>query len=269
MRLIPWVGFAAALALVGCFDDDDYEDTRSRGDLGKGTFVYGCYNETDTSCDDGGTDLPRAIAVGSRFDMRFSISSGVQPTVISPATDLVRRAGEAFEVRAPGQFPLLAVNANREVIDIKHLRAADVEQIRVQRSRELPAASLRLAPRESATLLALPYDHGGVKLGGALTYEWSSSNEALLSVESLPELNRVRVRAGRSEGKATLLVRLPDAMYEVTVQISGDVDPEDELDAGSSDAGSGDAGDAGAPDAAPDSAANQNDAGADAAGGDV
>jgi hypothetical protein len=268
MRLIGWAGLAAAL-LAGCFDDDDgYEDTRARGDLGKGTFVYGCHNDTDTSCDDGGTNLPSALAVGSRFDMRFSISSGAQPSVVSPATDLVRRVGNAFEVRAAGQFPLLAVNANREVIDIKHLYAADVGQIRVQRNRELPVSSLRLAPRESATLLALPYDQGGVKLGGALSYAWSSSDEALLLVESLPELNRVRVRAGNREGKATLLVRLPDAMYEVTVQIGDVGDAEvDELDAGATDAGDAATRDAAA-DAGADGASPGDDAEADA-GGDV
>jgi hypothetical protein len=262
------------LALVGCFDEDDYEETRTRGDLGQGAFVYGCYNTTDTSCDDGGTELPRGLALGSRFDLRFSIKSGPQPSVISPVTDVVRRVDGVFQVEGVGGFALLAVNGNREVLDFKHLRAAEVDEIRVQRGRELPSASLRLAPKESTQLLALPYDRGGVALGGALEYAWSSSDERLLSVESLPQLNRVRVRAGTSPGRATLRVALSDTIYEVAVQI-GDGSAAVESDAGAAlDAGEEGAGeDAGEADTGEDAgeedAGGSADAGVDAAGGDL
>ena len=270
MRLTPWIAAGGLLAIGGCFDDKSYQDSRTRGDLGRGSFVYGCYNDSDTSCDDAGTDLPKAVAVGSRFDVRFAINSGPTPSVISPAPDFVRRVDEAFEVRQAGEFALLAVNGNREVIDIKHLRAAEIDQIRVQRKSELPSANLTLAAKESVQLLALPFDHGGVKLGGALTYAWTSSDERLLTVESLPQLNRVRVRAGANSGKAVLHVELAAATYDVQVQI-GDGSTAD-LDAGApgDDASTDASADGAAADATQTDAADAStDAGTDAQGGDV
>jgi hypothetical protein len=280
MRLIPWLGFGGLLAVAGCLEGDDYEESRLRGDLGRGTFLYGCYNASDTSCEGGNDALPKALAVGSRFDLRFSIESGPQPSVIAPAGDLVRRVDGAFEVRSAGEFALLAVNGNREVIDLKHLRGADVAEIRVQQGRALPSATLALSPRQGVELLALPFASGGVQLGGALGYAWSSSDERLLVVDSLPGLNRVRVRAGGGAGRALLRVETAGAMYEIAVQIGaggGDVD----ADGGAPDAGVPDAGSAGdaqaldaeasadAPDAAPDAAEPEPDADSDADTGDA
>ena len=269
MSLRTRVGLVAAIALVGCWDEDDYEETRMDGDLGRGTFVYGCYNASDTSCDDGNTALPRALAVGSRFDVRLSIASGPQPSVISPVTDVVRRVEGAFQVESAGEFALLAVNSNREVIDLKHLRAENVDQIRVQRGRDLPSATLELDPKQSADLLALPFGSGGVKLGGALEYDWSSSDEQLLRIESLPGLNRVRVRAGSGAGKVALRVAVAGAMHEVSVQVGEEDD--DSIDAGQAtgDAGSRDASSDAKADAGADAdAADQADAGADEDAGD-
>jgi hypothetical protein len=241
MRLSTRVGFAAAFALVGCLEDDGYEETRMDGDLGRGTFVYGCYNASDTSCDDGNTALPRALAVGSRFDVRLSIASGPQPSVISPVTEVVRRVDGAFQVEGAGEFVLLAVNSNREVIDFKHLRSERVDEIRVQRGRDLPSATLQVDPRQSVELLALPFGAGGVKLGGALDYDWSSSDEQLLRVESLPGLNRVRVRAGNRPGRVLLRVAVAGVTHEVSVRVGAESDEvdasEEEQDAGSQDAG--------------------------------
>jgi hypothetical protein len=270
MSLSTRVGLVAAFALFGCLDDDDYEETRMDGDLGRGTFVYGCYNASDTSCEGGSTALPRALAVGSRFDVRLSIPSGPQPSVISPVTDVVRRVDGAFQVESAGEFALLAVNSNREVIDLKHLRAEGVDEIRVQRGRDLPSSTLALDPRESAELLALPFGAGGVKLGGALEYDWSSSDEQLLRIESLPGLNRVRVRAGSGSGRVELRVAVAGAMHEVSVQVGDESEVEDageERDASSRDAAQADAGpepDADEADAASEGDAQETDAGGDA-----
>jgi hypothetical protein len=282
MRLISPLGLGALLLFSGCFDDPDYEETRMRGDLGRGTFVYGCYNDSDTSCDTGNDALPKALAVGSRFDVRFSIESGAQPTVIAPVGDLVRRVGGAFEVQGAGEFALLAVNGNSEVLDLKHLRAAEVAEIRVQQGRALPSATLELAPKQSVELAALPFAAGGVALGGALEYGWSTSDEKLLSVESLPKLHRVRVRAGSASGRAVLRCEAAGATFEVIVKIGSG---ESASDAGAADAGGpADAGttpdaqpsvdprDAAAPDAAEtDAAATDPSCGpaTDDAGGDL
>jgi hypothetical protein len=214
-------------ALTGCLSQgNDYEDTRARGDLGAGDFVYGCFDEeTDITCVDGDEDLPRALAVGARFDLRFSIKSGPQPVVRAPASDFVKQIEGGFQVRAPGQFACLALNGNREVIDIKHLRAAEIDEVRVrEEGSDLPTTTLRFDRRQVVRLLAVPYESRGVKLGGALNYEWSSSDESVVSVESLPSLNRVRVRAGDKSGKAELRVEVGGRSFTVSVE----VDPSEE-----------------------------------------
>jgi hypothetical protein len=254
--LLCW---ACALSSACPEDEDDYDDTRGRGDLGRGRFVYECVNETDSACEGGDPELPTKLAVGGRFEMRFAIESGPQPSVIAPSAAFARRNDGGFQVHGAGDFALLAVNGNREVIDIKHLRGAAIAEVRVQRKSELPTASLRLSPGESLELLAVPFDAQGVKLGGALGYTWSASDEQLLRVESLPALNRVRVRAGERSGTATLQVEVADATHMVSVRIgTGDGEP---------DAG-GAASDGGEQDAA-EQADAQTDAGAEEADAQV
>jgi hypothetical protein len=262
--LLPYARLRATLlccgglfALAACFDDEpEYDETRERGDLGNGRFVYDCFNQTDTACEDGSAELPKLLAVGGRFELRFAVESGAQPSVIAPSFDFVRRIEGGFQVRTPGQFALLAVNGNREVIDLKHLLAAEIAEVRVQKRSELPTASLRLAAGEAVELTAAPFDAFGAKLGGALDYAWSSADEALLRVESLPALNRVRVRALTS-GRVALQVEVAGATHAVDVVV-----------------GTGELADAGRPrdaaveaqsaDAAPDAGAEPSDAAAEA-----
>jgi hypothetical protein len=227
---------SGVLAGAACLDDEpEFDETRERGDLGNGLFVYDCFNTTDTACADGGSDLPKLLAVGARFELRFAVESGPQPSVIAPDFEFVRRIDGGFQVRAPGQFALLAVNGNREVIDIKHLLAAEIAEVRVQRRGDLPTASLRLSPGEAVELSAAPFDATGAELGGALDYAWSSPDEALLRVESLPALHRVRVRAGTS-GRVALQVVVAGAMHVVDVVVGSG---ERAMDAGSArDSGS-------------------------------
>ena len=234
-----------ALLLAACPDDDrELDETRGRGDLGRGRFVYDCFNQTDTACQSGEAELPKALAVGGRFELRFAIESGAQPSVIAPSFEFVKRIDGGFQVRAAGDFALLAVNGNREVIDIKHLHAAEIAEVRVQRRSELPVASLQLSRGESVELSAVPVDAQGSELGGALDYAWRSEDEELLRLESLPALNRVRVRAGPEDGATQLVLVVGGTSHMVSVRVgSGERAP---------DAG---------PAPAPDAAAPEQDAG--------
>jgi hypothetical protein len=252
--------FGVTSLLASCVGgDDDYDDARTRGDLGAGNFKYGCLNETDPTCDEIDR-LPKAIAVGGRFDLAFEIKTGPQPTVIAPASDFVRSVEGGFQVRAPGVFALLAVNGNREVVDIKHLRGAEIEEIRVQEDgSDLFSTTLTLDRRQSLRVLAVPYGIHGVQLGGALSYSWTSADETLVTVETSSVLNSVRLRALNKSGKTSLAIDVGGKTFSVAVEVGPDEAP---LDAGTaSDAGTADArSDAG--DGSSDASA---DAGADAA----
>jgi hypothetical protein len=218
LALIACVGLSTLAG--GCPEDEDLPG--ERGDLGVGNFVYQCVGVTDTACTGDAAVLPQALAVGSRFNMTFAVRSGASPLVISPATDIVRREDGAFMVLQSGVFPLLAVTGSNEVVDIKHLQAAAIAEVRVQKPKELPVASLTLSPGDAVTLSAVPFDVRGVQLGGGLVYGWRSSDDARLSIETLPQLNAVRVRA-RAAGRATLMVDVTGKTFSVSVQVGGDV----------------------------------------------
>jgi hypothetical protein len=212
------------LLLHGCEEDDEF-DARDRGELGNGHFLYECLNDTDSACVDGGAaTLPQAMAVGGRFDMRFPVASGAQPTIIAPAAAFVRRAATGFEVLREGQFAMLAVNGNSEVLDLKHLRAANTTEVRVQAGNQPPLARLTLAEGQTLALVAAPFDRDGVKLGGALSYTWRSSDPSCVSVDSLTQLNRVSVRAGKA-CFASLIAEVAGTTFSVAVQV-GNVVPD-------------------------------------------
>jgi hypothetical protein len=204
--------------------NDEDQDARERGDLGVGDFEYGCLNSTDLTCEESDHGLPIAIAVGGRFDLKFETASGPRPSVIAPVSDFVGTAGGSFQVRAPGVFVLLAVNGNREVVDLKHLRGAQIEEIRVQEEgSDLPSTTLRLDRRQRARVVAIPYEIRGVQLGGALSYSWSSGDDSLVTIETLTALNRVRLVAGDKAGKTELKIDVGGRVFSVAVEVGTQV----------------------------------------------
>ena len=84
-----------------------------------------------------------------------------------------------------------------------------------------------------AEVQAVPFDAIGVELAGAVEYGWSSEDPTLVAVETLPALNRVRIRALRA-GETTLNVMAGGQSLSLVVRASDDAPSEP-------DAGEGDA----------------------------
>ena len=223
------------LGLMAC---DDYEPdyTPERGDLGKGRFIYQCLGESDAACADG-EQFPQAIAVNARFAMRFAINSGVQPVVIAGAPAFAQPVVGGFKAVRAGQLSLLAVNGNREVIDIKHVRSAEIAEVRVKRGDSLPEKELYLAVGTPSEVQAVPFDVVGVELAGAVEYAWSSADPTMVAVETLSDLSRVRIRALRA-GETTLNVMAGGQSLSLVVH-ADDEAPSDP-DAGEGDSGMSD-----------------------------
>jgi hypothetical protein len=256
------------LGLTAC-EPEELDTSRERGDLGRGKFIYECLGDTDPACASGKAVFPQAVAMGSRFALRFAIDRGAQPTVIAAAPSFARTVPGGFEVARVGHLAFLAVNGNREVIDIKHLRSASVAEVRVRRDAGLPEAELRVQPGDSFELTAVPFDAQGVELGGALDYAWSSADSTVLRVDTLPDLSRVGVRAV-GPGQTSLVINVEGQEYVLSVISGESVD-----DAGMpEDGGMGDGGvDGGAdgglddPDGSLDELDGAVDAGEDSEGG--
>lgn len=229
------LALSGVLSLAGCPEGDE-DLPGERGEIGACNFVYRCVNGTDPACAGAQVVLPAAIAVGGRFAMSCTVLSGPLPTVFSPAGDLVRDDGLAFQALRPGIFPLLAVNGNTEVIDIKHMRASAIAEVRVQPGRELPVSRLSLARGQTVELTAMPYDAQGAELGGALSYSWRSADERYLTVETVAQLNTVRVR-GVADGATSLMVTVGGESFPVAVTVG-----TPNLDAGGALDGAVDAG---------------------------
>jgi hypothetical protein len=233
MRSTSLLTTTLALLAAGC-PGESYDDTNARGDLGQGVFVYGCLGDTDVACaSTNDPEWPRAVAVSGFFDVRFAGDfGGVQPTVIAPVADFAKKSSGGFLVLGEGTFALFAVNGNREVIDIKHVRAEAIHEVRVQRGRELPSRVLSLAVGDAAELLGTPYDAAGLALAGALDYAWTSDDDAVLSVESLGDLRRVKVK-GVADGRASLHVTVGGADFVIDVTVGDGPSATPAEDAGS------------------------------------
>ena len=225
MRFSPRLLALPALVLTGC--PEEQPDTASaRGDLGRGHFVYECVGDSDVQCSSEDDDFPQAVAVGSRFGLRFAVSSGAQPSVISGAPSFAKPTSGAFLVAQAGDFAMLAVNGNREVVDLKHLHGSTIADLRVQSADSLPSTVLRLQAGEERELQVIPVDDLGARLAGALEYEWESSDEDVAKVDTLARLSRIRVRVLRA-GTAQLSVSSGALATSLTLEVRTSPDASD------------------------------------------
>src|ERR1700712_901225 len=99
----------AAALLGGCTTPDPNQV----GELGKGTFSYGCVNSADSTCQVPESVLPFAVAVGGRFNVKFTAKNGSFANVEIPTTALVAKRETGFEVIKAGVHPILAIRGLR------------------------------------------------------------------------------------------------------------------------------------------------------------
>jgi hypothetical protein len=212
-----WVlGGACVLMLSACSDTAD-EPNEERGELGRGVFSYECFGETDLACRSGSPAFPSGIAVGGRFQVDYDPGQGVSPSII-PASDSIAELPGGFQMLRPGYAALFAVDGNRLVEDLVHLRGAVIDEIRVSVDGGLPVSTLRVEAGGARALSAIPVDEYDVPLAGALSYEWSSEDDSIAFVETLEAVDQVQVR-GVSEGTTQLLIVVGDTEFALPVEV--------------------------------------------------
>lgn len=190
------------------------------GELGTGTFAYRCLGDGDPACVDGSTGTPQVVAVQARFGMTFLPSGGSAPrSVVAGSSEFLTTVNGGFEVKKPGALALLAVNGEGTVVDLKHLRAAEISALRVTPLQgQLPITALSLGLGESVELAAWPADVTGVTLAGSLPYQWQVDG-SIVMLETPETLRKVRLRA-RAYGSTTVQVSAGGKSHTLQVQVS-------------------------------------------------
>ncbi|HEU4406582.1 MAG TPA: hypothetical protein VFS43_15050 [Polyangiaceae bacterium] len=234
---------AAFAALAGC-DASDYDQSRVEGELGRGDFNYECISPADVACEyrctlftcqasatnERASVFPSRVAVGGLFALTYvhegaDASSRYRVVPASPswvdtpagANPSVASAAETFVAKRAGQLAFLARNQAGQVADLLHVEFVPLDHLEVNDFGAVTAA-VKLSPGESINLQAYPQGVDGRSLGGALSYAWSSSDEAVAAVAVGSASDRVKIEA-KAEGTATVRVAVGEVTREVSIEV--------------------------------------------------
>lgn len=192
------------------------------GELGYGKFVYHCVDGlSDAQCDPGidPEAFPIAVVVGSRFELTYRANDMSTALVDTASTKMAVRDGDAFRIVAPGYAAFLAREVG-QVVDLLHLRAVAVSDVRVIGPTGKRLHSLELRPGESATLQARAEDAFNHIIGGAVAYGWSPGDPALLSASKDALAGAATVVALKA-GATTLSISVGSFKLDLPVTIAG------------------------------------------------
>jgi hypothetical protein len=238
-------------ATLGCGDllDEPYEPQQtfprppqgSPPDRGVGLFRYECVGRGDPVCDGPQSQyeyfpefstyypLPRAVAVGSRFDVSYVLGIIEAPSHAASAA-LLSSEGGVFQARQAGLVGLMGISIEDTVLGWVHLQINEPAGIRVS---GLDGAPLVVGRdyRVSAYLV----DSSGAPLGGAVDFYWNPANVRLIDVAAREgygpgwSLDDQVVLRPRAIGVTQLRVRALDVQVELDIEV---VASEDVPDAG-------------------------------------
>jgi hypothetical protein len=204
------------------------------GELGNGIFTYACSSDSDPICDDalGFHEMPKAVAVGSRFGALFkpSGSSGNTGSAqVRPASrELLIETEDldsSFKAVAPGTAGLLAYRGST-VVDFIHVRLANIAHIQIDKLTDEfnlnrnGITSIDIDVDDDVTVRAAGVDESDELLAGALSCSWKSDDSAIAEIVTLPSDNRIRV-IGRAIGETKLRVEISELTAELTVKVTG------------------------------------------------
>jgi|SRR5690606_4534016 len=238
------LGVAALVLCAGC-DGEEGPGTGTPGELGDGTFEYQCQNRGDVKCsaadavDDfelihdirSGLDLPRAVAVGATFGVRYAgtVRSGGQVMLVT-----VTAASRSDEV-SPGVFSLaqpveaafIATANDGTAVDFAVVTALEAEELSVWHNQR-EVTSLVLEVDERADLTVAPRSGTGTLLAGALRYQWVTTDPSVVTLGRLSSdavESEVRNQGdvsilGVNEGSAVVRIRSGNLESTVRVEVT-------------------------------------------------
>jgi hypothetical protein len=196
--------------------------------VGQGSFLY-----CDESADCSGGAFPDSVAVGATFFAWFSPDSGSDGATIESAQPARLRA--IGESRGETQFRALGAGAallqarttsSHRLVDSVDVTLTEIVAIVVGAS---PALERRDGGRASVTipsggsrtpsLCATPLDASGGALGGALGWDWSTSDSGVARLSAGAE-SRCRTLVPVGAGTASVAVSVGDVHGEIDVVVT-------------------------------------------------
>jgi hypothetical protein len=224
------------------------EQSQTPGELGNGAFRYVCATEGDALCAVGekATDFPERVATTSFFDVRFEPFGGSGAPrfeIVPAASGIIDEDSDILQAKAAGVVALLARStSDGRVFDFIHIHVVDVAKIRLESGGVSPRLTWDTGKPQK--LRAVPLDERGLVLAGGLSYEWETSDRAIVRVERANPAREMEFMP-LSRGEATISVKAGARTEALVVTVQGK--PIDLVP----DAGSGSTDDGGARDAAP------------------
>lgn len=220
-----------ALFLPACSRDDG-----STGELGNGTFAYGCTSERDPLCSSEDSSasqpMPNSVAAGATFSVFFkAVSSAAQDgsaSIVPVSTDLLvveNSAESAFRAVKPGYAGLLGMRGST-VVDVVHVHSVKPDRIRIDAGPDESGvthpntSAIAVGQGELFNLNATPVDEANEALAGSLSYQWTSNDSAIIEIVSSAATDTITVRGG-SPGETALRVSVGGMDTEIAVTVTG------------------------------------------------
>lgn len=195
--------------------------------LGRGDFEYLAIDDGDAMLDP--SALPAAIAVGARFDLDFAAAVPLSASGVSvhSGSAFVTSHGATFEVDLPGRFVMLAIHQGH-VVDLAHLTSRPVDDVVVEDMDGYVLTDLSLAVGEVAELRALPLDDEARLLAGALQYEWTTDDDAVVEVRGAGLDPRRVMLTAHAPGVVDVQVRTGEATQRLSVVVEESAETTEE-----------------------------------------
>jgi hypothetical protein len=231
-----------ALAILPACKSNDPVVEVVEGALGHGEFQWECVDDRDITCGTGA--FPRAVALGSTFDLSFSVHDRVPNEVEVTRIESVspHRLGDDGDFLAllPGQAAVVALGPSYAIdfftLDLLPvtglslwMRPEELDCVVVDCSDPGPVeptagGPVELARGVSTDVVVVP-DSAGIQLGGALNYTWTSATPERLAVTS--SSGHGATLRGLAIGTAELVVQTGDHQqtFELTIGVGPDIGP--------------------------------------------
>jgi hypothetical protein len=236
------LGTVALLLSLGC---ESGPGTGTPGELGDGTFEYVCVNRGDAKCssaesiDDfervydfrSKTALPRAVAVGATFGVRYAGTVRSEGQVMLVTVSAASRNDEVtpgvFSLSQPVEAAFIATANDGTAVDFVVVTALEAEELSIwQSQREVTSLNLQVGQR--ALLTVAPRSATGTLLAGALRYQWVTTRPQAVALgrvtsDTLEDeiMNQGDISIlGVSEGNAVVRVRSGNLEAAVRVEVT-------------------------------------------------